>query len=252
MKFTRSGSATAVMLMIAVCAAVLSFGALATVGNIAAARVNLFGIEPPYAGYIWAATVDWFIILGFLNLEGPKWVGGLARLQIALGLGASLTFQLLHAAGIVVPIAVAATPVLAVFLSVESWALGRATARKADTASASSPRARAPVGQATRPTGPGGTNPGVGEWGVSGSVPTATPTRRPASRDRTATKPRRAGQDHRPAVAALLTENPTATWRDVQERTGLSRSRAYAALAAVKGETQDATPNGQAVEVGTA
>jgi hypothetical protein len=111
--------------LIAVAGAVLSYGALAEIGNAAVREVpGLFGMEPPWAGRIWAATVDGFILLGFLKVgDGVPWQVVLAVVHIVAGLGASLAFQWFHAQGKVDPLAVAITPPAAVFLSLDTWAL---------------------------------------------------------------------------------------------------------------------------------
>ncbi len=115
----RERCATAVMLLIALSAAVLSFNTLAEVGS----APGLF--PKPWGGWLWAGAVDGFITLGFLSIPAGGRQALYARVQIAVGFVASLVFQLGHAQGISWPLAVAAVPPLAVVLSVESWWLSR-------------------------------------------------------------------------------------------------------------------------------
>jgi hypothetical protein len=122
---TRGGLGYCVMGLIVLCGAAWSFGALVEIGNIATERARLTTLPPPYAGYLFAGSVDLFIFYGYLKCYGPPWQIVLAVFHILAGLVTSVWLQYQHSKGTVDPVLVSVIPPLAVAVSLDTWVVSQ-------------------------------------------------------------------------------------------------------------------------------
>jgi hypothetical protein len=111
--------------LIVLCGAVWSFGALVEIGNVATTKQSLTTLPVPFAGYLFAGSVDLFIFYGYLKCYGPAWQIALSVFHILVGLATSLWFQWQHSKGIVDPVAVSVVPALAVAVSLDTWVVSQ-------------------------------------------------------------------------------------------------------------------------------
>lgn len=158
-----------VMGLIVACGAAWSFGALVEIGNIATERARLTTLPPPYAGYLFAGSVDLFIFYGYLKCYGPPWQIVLAVFHILAGLVTSVWLQYQHSKGTVDPVLVSVIPPLAVAVSLDTWVVSqmadwyrRSKARPA-WEPVPTPTVPAPAGAASG----AGTGAGCGTAGIS-------------------------------------------------------------------------------------
>jgi hypothetical protein len=121
----RGGLGYFVMGLIVLCGAVWSFGALVEIGNVATTKQSLTTLPVPFAGYLFAGSVDLFIFYGYLKCYGPAWQIALSVFHILIGLATSLWFQWQHSKGIVDPVAVSVVPALAVAVSLDTWVVSQ-------------------------------------------------------------------------------------------------------------------------------
>lgn len=124
-RVTRGGLGYCVMGLIVLCGAAWSFGALVEIGNIATERARLTTLPPPYAGYLFAGSVDLFIFYGYLKCYGPPWQIVLAVFHILAGLVTSVWLQYQHSKGTVDPVLVSVIPPLAVAVSLDTWVVSQ-------------------------------------------------------------------------------------------------------------------------------
>lgn len=122
---TRGGLGYLIMGLIVLCGAAWSFGALVEIGNIATDRAQLTTLPAPYAGLLFAGSVDLFIFYGYLKCYGPAWQIILSVVHILCGLATSVWLQYQHSKGNVDPVLVSVIPPLAVAVSLDTWVVSQ-------------------------------------------------------------------------------------------------------------------------------